>query len=290
MASRQTRRNMGGDESPTQARAPIYKQIFLLLRKKIYDGEYVVGQYLPGERELCEMFGISRITAVRVLNELAASGFVVREQGRGTRVSFVARGMLVRGPAEYAQDVEPGPPTRSVSVQEFLTTMRRRSPEAGDVKLYSFGYNDASPSMADMLGISSGEQVQMATRVWRFSGRPYNHLSTMIPAEIANIWSADDLKKRPLSFLIEEAGIKIDRIDEIVSATLADETLAERLEVSSGSPLLRVIRLMRQHNGRIVEYVVGHYPPDRYQYRVTVTPHGVRKQSELQEASTERAI
>jgi GntR family transcriptional regulator, arabinose operon transcriptional repressor len=52
------------------------------------------GNYLPGhsfitEREVCGTFGVSRITAVRALNELVHDGVLVRHQGRGT---FVAGG------------------------------------------------------------------------------------------------------------------------------------------------------------------------------------------------------
>jgi DNA-binding transcriptional regulator YhcF (GntR family) len=81
-------------------RAPLYHQIYELLRKKILDGEYARGSCLPGERELGEIFGVSRITTVRALNELAANGLVIRSRGKGTLVQFVDTGTVIRGPTE----------------------------------------------------------------------------------------------------------------------------------------------------------------------------------------------
>ncbi len=280
MAGKRANKQQGGTDEPgSLSRTPIYHQIFMLLKGKIHDGEYAVGQYLPGERELCEMFGISRITAVRVLNELAANGLVVREQGRGTRVSFVARGMLMRGPAEYAGEEKPVGHT--LSVHDYLSTLRRRAPDSGAVTLYEFGEAEAPEAVAKALAIPAGERVQKAARVWRFAGLPYNHLVTMVPSSIACIWTGEDLLAKPLSVLIEEAGIRIDRIDEHVSATMADMELSQRLEVPFGSPLLRVIRILHDRHGKPIEYMVGHYPPDRYQYRVSLSRRGVSKTSEF---------
>ncbi|MDN5697844.1 MAG: GntR family transcriptional regulator, partial [Rubrobacter sp.] len=47
-----------------------------------------VGEALPPERSLCEMFEVSRVTLRRALDELAREGYLVRRQGSGT---FVAR-------------------------------------------------------------------------------------------------------------------------------------------------------------------------------------------------------
>lgn len=55
--------------SPT----PLYHQIFLILRDRIFDGTYGFESAVPSENEICSNFGVSRITAKRVLDELAAA-------------------------------------------------------------------------------------------------------------------------------------------------------------------------------------------------------------------------
>lgn len=66
---------------------PLYAQIENILRGQIVNGKLAPGELIPTEHELCELFGVSRITVVRALNELATAGFVVRIQGKGTIVN-----------------------------------------------------------------------------------------------------------------------------------------------------------------------------------------------------------
>ncbi len=251
----------------------------MLLRSKIHEGEYLEGQYLPGERELCEIYGISRITAVRVLNELAAAGLVVREQGRGTRVRFVAQGILTRGPmAKLTAAARPN--ARAPSVEEFLDVLRARP--STEVTLHGFDLVEARGMVAKSLALRDGAKVQIATRVWRFEGKPFNHLTTHVPGEIAKAWTPEMLTRKPLSLLLEETGVKIDLIQDRVTATLADMVLAERLEVSFGAPLLRVSRIVHDVDSRPVEYMIGYYPPERYEYAVSLSRWSGRKPADVE--------
>src|SRR5258708_30661680 len=65
---------------------PLYHQIYVLLREQIVNGAYAAQASLPTEHELMRRFKVSRITAKRALDELAAEGLVHRSRGRGTRV------------------------------------------------------------------------------------------------------------------------------------------------------------------------------------------------------------
>ena len=66
---------------------PIYYQLKEILLKKIRTGEWVPGALIPSERELCETYGISRMTARQAISDLVNEGVCYREQGRGTFVS-----------------------------------------------------------------------------------------------------------------------------------------------------------------------------------------------------------
>ena len=69
-------------------RMPLYHQIYLILRQKVLSGEFGFDERIPSEQELVDEYNVSRITARRALDELAAEGLVVRQRGKGTRVSF----------------------------------------------------------------------------------------------------------------------------------------------------------------------------------------------------------
>jgi len=66
---------------------PLYRKIYLDLKKKIQEGVYVSGQKLPYERELCDLYGVKRVTIRKSLELLAQDGLIVKHMGLG---SFVA--------------------------------------------------------------------------------------------------------------------------------------------------------------------------------------------------------
>ncbi len=61
-------------------------QIAEQIRTSILSGEFAPGDKLPPERELAEMFGVSRPSVREALNVLASSGLVMSYQGGGTVV------------------------------------------------------------------------------------------------------------------------------------------------------------------------------------------------------------
>lgn len=61
-------------------------QIAEQIRSSILAGEFAPGDKLPPERELAEMFGVSRPSVREALNVLASSGLVTSYQGGGTVV------------------------------------------------------------------------------------------------------------------------------------------------------------------------------------------------------------
>jgi GntR family transcriptional repressor for pyruvate dehydrogenase complex len=90
----------------------ISAQIAEQIRNSIMSGEFVPGDRLPPERELAEMFGVSRPSVREALNILGASGLVEVLQGGGTTVkSLMEQGSgnslsdMIRVEQERALDV-----------------------------------------------------------------------------------------------------------------------------------------------------------------------------------------
>lgn len=93
---------MGNDS----ASKPMYEQIFEALRERILLHQYKIGDRVPSEKELCDEFGVSRITTKKALEMLVAKKLIVRQPGRG---SFVA------DPAESGDRSEGGEAAAPVS-------------------------------------------------------------------------------------------------------------------------------------------------------------------------------
>ncbi len=64
----------------------VSSQIADQIRSSILAGEFAPGDKLPPERELAEMFGVSRPSVREALNILASAGLVMSYQGGGTVV------------------------------------------------------------------------------------------------------------------------------------------------------------------------------------------------------------
>ena len=56
---------------------PLWARLRNTLRGRILSGDWAEGALVPSETQLCEAYGVSRITATRALNELVREGLVV---------------------------------------------------------------------------------------------------------------------------------------------------------------------------------------------------------------------
>lgn len=68
-------------------RTPKYEEIKQELLEEIRQGEFLPGHSFISESMICRRFGVSRITAVRALNDLVQQGVLTRRQGKGTFVT-----------------------------------------------------------------------------------------------------------------------------------------------------------------------------------------------------------
>ena len=90
----------------------VSSQIAEQIRSSILAGEFSPGDKLPPERELAEMFGVSRPSVREALNVLTSSGLVMSYQGGGTVVMSLVEtsagnplSELIRVEQERALDV-----------------------------------------------------------------------------------------------------------------------------------------------------------------------------------------
>ena len=65
----------------------LYLQLETELKQKMLVGEYAVGERIPTEPELCEEYGVSRITVRRAVQDLVDEGLLKKVRGRGTFVA-----------------------------------------------------------------------------------------------------------------------------------------------------------------------------------------------------------
>ena len=222
-------------------------RIYLLLQEEIARGQPPAGHALPGENRLAEDFGVSRVTIRRALDALEEDGLVERRAGSGT---------VVRAGAESAV----GMTANLATLMPQLVEMGRRT----TARLLEFGYTRPGAPVAEALGLQAEAQVQRAVRVRLVEGLPFSHLTTHVPADIAQNYSEADLATTPLLKLMERGGVQVDTARQQISATLASPQVAGPLEVQVGAALISLTRVVYDAKGRGVEHLQALYRPDRF--------------------------
>ena len=232
-----------------QAVVPLYHQVYRRLRDNILAGAWRPGELLPSEREICDMFGVSRITAQKAVEQLVGEQLVRRQQGRG---SFVAERINVPpmpGNLQALLDnvVAIGAATRG----RLIELAAERPPE--DVR--------------EAMRLGPRELAQRSWHV-RFRGdTPLGLFTTWVPMDVARGISGADIERAPMLQLLEERGVQVAWAAQSVGATVADPVTAGHLDIVPGTPLVRLHRLVHDQSDRPVEHLTSLYRGDLYEHR-----------------------
>lgn len=232
---------------------PLYHQLYVLIREKIFSGVYANASLIPTEKELEKMFDVSRITVKRALDELAKEGLLARQRGRGTTVTF-------NNPVSHA----------SGNMSGLIEDMQNIAKET-TVTILEFDYIKAPPQAMDALKLEPAAIIQKAIRIRHKDDTPFSYVVTCLPEEIGRTFKYEELEAQPILALIERSGIAISRARQTITATLADSVTASALRVNIGSPLIKVTRIVYDINDRPVEYITIFYRPDLYQLNLDLS-------------------
>lgn len=237
---------------------PKHHQIYQDLREQVLEGRFHGG--LPSEKVLSQRFGAARVTVRRALERLASEGLIVREPGRGTRPARIEAAPHRRAAATA--------PLRGLLEDVRQASLRTR------VKVLEVAAEPAAPEVADALRLPRGTVVQKAVRLRSSRQGPLSCITTYVPLALAQGFGREELMARPILTLLEEAGARLGRTLQTLSARQADAHVARALAVPVGTALLAVERLVLDLDERPVQWLCGLYLPERYEYRMEISQMG----------------
>lgn len=229
---------------------PLYHQIYLSLRDEILCGQRPFGSVLPTEQELSAIYDVSRITARRVLNDLADQHYVERRRRIGTRVIFKSPAKPIEANIDQAVD-------SLMALGEGTT-----------VNVVSVEKRPATDIIANALGIDEGVEVIRAVRVRCLEGIPIGYIVSYVRGELESVISEATLPRAPLLKLLDEAGFHAERAEQTIGAMLADPSLVEALNVEPLSAILRITRTVYDRENRPFLRTYAHYRSDRFHIRL----------------------
>ncbi len=226
---------------------PLYHQLKQILLDEIRSGKLKPNDKLPSEDEVAAAYGVSTITVRRTLTDLATSGFVRRERGRGT---FILRPPIEQGPREltsFSQEME-GRGLRSSSAVLVRQVI------------------EADGEVAEQLRLSEGAEVFFLRRLRLADGEPMGIQTAHLPLALAPGLITEDLGSGSLyETLRTKFGLVPAQAREIHSAVLIEKDDADLLGLPEGSVGMAAKRLTFLSDGRPFEFVNSVMRGDRYQ-------------------------
>jgi GntR family transcriptional regulator len=238
----------------TKGPTPLYLRLRKLVRDAVTAGQLPEAEALPGERDLAELLGVSRVTVRKAIEGLVDEGVLVHRRGSGTYV------------APRHQRIEQ-PLSRLTS---FTQDMQSRGLDTDSTWLdRSVGL--PSPEEAMVLALSPGEEVSRFHRLRRAGGLPLAIELAVVPRRFV---PDPGEVETSLYAALGRRGVRPVRALQRLQATALPPFEAEQLGLPEGSPALFIRRVSYLPDGRVVEFTRSHYRGDAYDFvaELTVAP------------------
>lgn len=223
------------------SRVPRYLQVASVLRRRIRDGHWLVGDKIATLEELEREFNVARVTVRQAIDLLQGEGLVKSFQGRGT---FVTKAVQNDRWMQLATDWESLIAPIRDHVPSVLPSEPRPVPRIED--------GDGTPAPAYVFLRS----------VQKRAGKPYAyarvHVAKHIYAKEPKLFSS----RVALAVLSEMKNVAISRAHQTVVVGAADIEAARHLGISLNAPTAEARCVVTDKNGIIIYIGEITYPGD----------------------------
>jgi len=229
--------------------SPLYHEVYLALRDRILSAGMSADEPLPAEPALADLYGVSRVTIRRTLDQLVADGLVRRVRGVGT---FPC-------PPSVADDRTKigGPVDALISIEGATTAL-------------NLSWEEVEPEGAILSAFGRGRCLRIV-RLRSLRGAPMSLTTLHIPARHKGALSPDDPAEIPAMAMIERQGTVPERAEQVITAVPASALAAEKLGTEKGAPLICMRRLVLDSDRAPVLHQESLYTPDRFEYSLTLS-------------------
>lgn len=230
---------------------PRYRQLAAALRADITEGRYGVGDHLPPEMELCQIYSASRHTVRDALRLLREAGLVQRRRGAGTTV--IANQIA----PSFVQPLG-GPETLTQYAREARLIVRAANPRP------------LTLVEADRIKATPGQTWLVIEGVRRAGSEPVAVSSLFVPLSFATIVSGLEGWDGAIHQLIaRDFGVHTRRIEQEIAAESLDAATARTLKAEKGSAGLRTLRRYFDASDNLVLATDSTHPSGRFVYAMT---------------------
>lgn len=199
---------------------PLYAQLEEILRSQIEAGEWASGMMVPSENAIAKQFGISRMTARGVLNNLADEGLLIRVPGKGTYVA------------------EPKIETVSPAFHGIRAQLESQGFETL-TRLVRAEQVPATGRLASKLNLEPGAPVTLIERVRSVNGQPISLHRSWVPVALApGLQDTDVVSEQLCTILARDYGLAPAQVAQRLESVQVEAEDAELLALAEGRPAL----------------------------------------------------
>ncbi len=217
---------------------PLYYRLESRLRELVDSRSLTPGEVLPPEGRLERIYGVSRITVRRAIEQLSRDGLVVARQGVGT---FVSDGPRIDVPCLVS-----------------FTTVALQRGDRPSSRLLEFGeVADVEPA-AGALGLAAGESMFLLRRLRLLNGQPVFMSSAHLPVKefpgLAASAVSEEGPEQSLYNLVERFGLALSDGEEATCAVRATQQVSDLFHLEPGAPVVQRSCVLRDRRGTPVLY------------------------------------
>ncbi|REK18139.1 MAG: GntR family transcriptional regulator [Actinobacteria bacterium] len=232
----------------TQKKTPRYEQIADYLRGLVADAE--PGARLPSDAELCERFGVSRMTARQAVQVLSSDGLVERKRGAGTFVAARRVQRLLGSPLSFTESMR----RRGMTASSELLERKAISP---------------TDTERESLGLGPSETAYMVERLRLADGVPMAIERAVMPVTLVESLQMD-IERGSLHMAFEDIGHYPTKALAEVTARRGTKRERDLLRLAGSGVLLVEDRIIWDQNDMPLEHTVTSYAADRYSFQAVL--------------------
>lgn len=228
---------------------PLYVQVAEDLRDNIRIGKWEEGDKIPTEVDLCSIYGVSRITIRKAIDELVKEGLLYRRRAKGT---FVAN-------FTEAEDSD------NFTIVKGFTEEMKELGEKARTMYASVDVVKADKRLAMYLNTEVGDKVINLKRIRGDSKEAFVYAVTYLTYYEKLSLDSNDYYGSLYAYLSEH-NIHIKEDKEVVEAILPNYEVRQALNIGKKEPVLKRTRFTSCKRKNFYEYTVCYYIGKSYKY------------------------
>jgi GntR family transcriptional regulator len=220
-----------------KSKLPLYDQIERNLRDLVINGHLKPGEAMPGEWDLAELYGVSRLTVRRALDELVRQNWLEKKHGVGTFVRQPTMATIAAGKLSFTEQM------RAIG----------REPDSQFISQRKIAATD---KIARAIKIQEDDPIIEITRVRLADNVPILLETACLSAtRFAKLENHDWAKNESLyKVLSDEYQVNVSALDHTIKPVTLTATEARYLNAKAGIPALLSEIIGYTTDGVPVEY------------------------------------